>query len=133
MILPPEFETIVHDEHGSQSDAAPLPALDPRAMALSDEAVDLGSCTQWDTIMVTTCSSVYELIVLQGKNGDVLARGGTHLPEFRRMTLAGSTAGGTALKVNTIDAGLRMELHAGGHVLVTSPVRSIVRYRAGRS
>ncbi len=91
------------------------------------DTIRLDSCSRWEMIVVNTHSSVYELIVLQGKCGDVLARGGKHLPDFRRVTLVGATAGGSALKLNVIDVGFRMELHVDQKILFTSPVRAINR------
>lgn len=41
----------------------------------------------------------------------MLVRGGRKFPEFCRVVFIESTAGGTALKINTIDIGLRMEFH----------------------
>jgi hypothetical protein len=42
----------------------------------------------------------------------------------------GSTAGGTALKPNTIDVGLRMEFNLGGEIMVTSAVKAVAREHA---
>jgi hypothetical protein len=57
----------------------------------------------------------------------VLVRGGRKFPEFRRVVLAGSTGGGRALKMNTIDLGLRMEFCVDGTIIVTSPVKAVHR------
>ena len=63
--------------------------------------IDLGSCTAWDTIVVNTRASVYELIVLRGDEGDVLVRGGSHFTEFRRVLFVGSTADGGSFRPPT--------------------------------
>ena len=44
-------------------------------------AIYVDSCAAQDTIVVTTRSSVYELVVLRGDRGDVLVRGGRHFTE----------------------------------------------------
>ena len=76
-------------------------------------AIRLNACSRLETITVNTRSSVYEVIVLRGDRGDVLVRGGRLLPEFRYMKFVGSTAGGSALRPNTIDVGLRMSFASG--------------------
>ena len=87
----------------------------------------LKSCTPSETILVQTRSSIYEMIVVRGDRGEVLVRGGKMLPDFRRATFVGSTAGGTALKPNTIDVGLRMEFNLGGEIMLTSVVKAVAR------
>jgi hypothetical protein len=90
----------------------------------------LTSCSPSETILVRTRSSVYEMIVVRGDRGEVLVRGGKMLPAFRRAIFMGSTAGGTALKPNTIDVGLRMEFNLGGEIMVTSAVKAVAREHA---
>jgi hypothetical protein len=103
--------------------------VEPGLMPTSADAVHLNSCSPLETLVVNTRSSVYELIVLQGERGEVFVRGGKLLPEFRRARFVGSTTGGTALKLNTIDLGLRMEFNLGGQIMVTSAVHAISRQR----
>jgi hypothetical protein len=93
----------------------------------SNDAIQLDSCPQFERIRVKTRSSVYDVIVLCGGVGDVLVRGGRFFPEFRRVRLAGSTAGGTALKLRSISVGFRMELHFNGESVVTSRVQTVSR------
>jgi len=92
-----------------------------------DAEFRLGSCQPFETIVAHTCTSIYELMVLDGGAGDVLVRGGKKFPEFRRVWFAGSTAGGSALKMNSIDVGLRMEFHTSESVVITSPVVAVAR------
>jgi hypothetical protein len=103
-------------------------AFDSRALSASNDAICLDSCEQSEKIVVNTRSSVYELIVLQGDIGDVLVRGGSKFPKFRRVQFVGSTAGGSALKMNTIDVGLRMEFHLGRRIVITSAVQALSRH-----
>ena len=104
--------------------------LDSCAARPSDDAIQLDSCRRFEEIVVRTRYSVYELVVLSGDNGDVLVRGGRAFPEFRPARLAGSTSGGRALKVGSIDVGLHMELHADGESFVTSTIQAISRIDA---
>jgi hypothetical protein len=114
-----------------EDDRATTPAqiqtLGDRPTGPAANAMRLDSCARWEAIVVSTQSSVYELIVLDGKCGNVLMRGGKHLPDFRPVTLIGATTGGRALRQNVIDVDFRMELRVDHQILVTSPVRIISR------
>jgi hypothetical protein len=90
-------------------------------------AIHIDSCAAQDTIIVTTRSSVYELIVLRGDRGDVLVRGGSHFTEFRRVLFLGSAAAGGALEPHTVDIGLRMTFGVDDRVVITSEVQSLSR------
>src|SRR5438128_11756470 len=80
---------------GDENSSAPVVlAFDHRALPPSSDAICLDSCEQFEKIFVNTRHSVYELIVLHGDIGDVLVRGGSKFPEFCRVRLVGSTAGG---------------------------------------
>jgi hypothetical protein len=87
-------------------------------------SIHLDSCAEWETILVHTRSSVYELIVLRG-DGDVLVRGGTHFTDFQRVEFLGSTADDGSLTPRTIDIGLRMIFKFGDRLIITSPVQSL--------
>ena len=97
------------------------------------KSMALDSCDSLERVNVKTRQSAYEMVVVSGSEGEVLVRGGRHFPEFRRAFLAGATAGGSALRLRTIEVGLRMELHAGGHVYFTTPVESFSRVTSLRS
>jgi hypothetical protein len=74
---------------------------------------------------VNTRSSVYELIVLRGDQGDVLVRGGRQFPDFCRARFIGSIADGGSLQPWTIDIGLRMQFICGDRLVITSAVESL--------
>jgi hypothetical protein len=95
-------------------------------------SIHIDSCAVWETILVNTRSSVYELIVLRG-DGDVLVRGGTHFTEFQRVVFLGSTADGASLTPRTIDIGLCMIFKFGARLIITSPVQSLSRRPAPES
>jgi hypothetical protein len=100
------------------------------AAAQSDGAVYLDSCREFDRIVVRTRYSVYELIVLSGTDGDVLIRGGRTFPDFRRARFEGSTAGGSALSLRSVDVGRRMELQVGRKRFTTSTIQTVSRIDA---
>jgi hypothetical protein len=95
-------------------------------------SIHIDSCAVWETILVQTRSSVYELIVLPG-DGEVLVRGGTHFTEFQRVDFLGSSADGGSLTPRTIDIGLRMIFKFGARLIITSPVQSLSRRPAPES
>ena len=94
-----------------------------------DDAIQLDSCAPFERIVVKTGKSVYEVIVLSGRAGEVLVRGGRFFPEFRRAILTGSTADGSALKPRSIEVGLRMELRVEREAFITSTVQALSRDR----
>ena len=77
-------------------------------------------------LTVETENSRYELTILCGRTGDVLVRGGEFFPYTTPARLAGSSRGGSLLKLRGIYVGFRMELHAHETSIITSRVRSIV-------
>src|SRR5947199_4100079 len=92
-----------------------------------DAACDLEDCAPFDRICFRTRRSDYEVIVLNGGSGSVLVRGGRYFPEFDRARLAGSTLGGSAIKVRTIQVGCRLELRIGRETIVTSSIEAVSR------
>jgi hypothetical protein len=95
------------------------------ASSQPDNAIELDSCPPFQWIVVTTRKSVYDIIVLSGDAGKVMVRGGRFFPEFRPVTIAGSTFGGSAMKLRTICVGLHLEVHVDGKSFVTSPIRTV--------
>ena len=90
-------------------------------------SIHIDSCAPRETIVVTTRSSVYELVVLRGAQGLMVVRGGRHLPKFRRALFIGSTADDGKVAPRTIDIGLRLKFVSGNWSFLTSPVQSICR------
>jgi hypothetical protein len=87
--------------------------------------IHLGSCAVQETIVVNTSSSVYELIVLRGEEGDLLVRGGRLLPDFCRVLFLGSTAAGGPLQPRTIEIGNRMQFMCGDRLITTTAVQAV--------
>jgi hypothetical protein len=93
----------------------------------SDEGIQIEACSPLDHFVVETQNSVYDLVVVSPKDGDVLVRGGRLFPDFRQAQLVGATAGGHTIKLLGIHVGLRLELLVDRRSVVTSRVRSVYR------
>jgi hypothetical protein len=78
-----------------------------------------------DRLLVRTQNNLYEIVITSPATGEVLVRGGQFFPEFTAVRLAGSTLGGSFLKMRSVHTGFRIEFSVGPGVVVTSPVRSI--------
>jgi hypothetical protein len=83
---------------------------------------DLGAL---ERLIVTTANSTYEIILLASASADVLVRGGAFFPVFTRARLAGSSLGGSFLKLRSVHVGFRLELNTERGFIITSPVRSV--------
>ena len=57
--------------------------------------------------------------------GSILVRGGAFFPVFMPARLAGSSLGGSFLKLRSIHVGFRLELSTDRGFIITSPVRSV--------
>jgi hypothetical protein len=104
-------------------------ALSPAGRAFMTDTIKLGTCRDFDRILVKTRHSVYEMLVLSAGSGDVMVRGGVFGTEFQRATLTGSTFGGSAVKRRAICVGRFLELHVGGKAFVTSSVQAASHHR----
>jgi hypothetical protein len=105
--------------------------LDSASQGGKTMSIGIDACAAQETIVVTTRSSAYELVVLRGDRGDVLVRGGSHFTEFSEVRFLGSLADDGSLERHTIDVGLRMKFAVGEQFVITSPVQSFSRHRAG--
>src|SRR6185436_20763430 len=90
-------------------------------------AIHLDSCLPFDRIAVRTHRSDYEVVVLPGSSGQVLVRGGRYFTTFQRAALAGSTFGGSAIRLRSIEVGGQLELRVDGHPIVTSTIEAVSR------
>jgi len=87
-----------------------------------------------DRITVRTRHSVYEVVVLTPTTADVLVRGGAFFTDWTPARVAGSSLGGSFLKLHAIYVGFRMEIIDGRRSIVTSTVQTVSLVRgAGRS
>ena len=78
-----------------------------------------------ERVIVKTENSTYEMILLSSATADVLVRGGAFFPVFTPARLAGSSLGGSFLKLRSVHVGFRMELSCERGFIITSTVRSI--------
>src|SRR5215217_8998779 len=89
------------------------------------DGVHLEQLGALDRLIVRTQNNTYEIVVTAAATGDVLVRGGQFFPEFTAVRLAGSTLGGSFLKMRSVHQGFRIEFTIGRGVVVTSPVKTI--------
>ena len=88
--------------------------------------VQVETLTDLTELTVVTENSTYELTIISASTGEILVRGGRFFPEFTPARLAGSSMGGSFLKIRGIYVGFNLEFNADGRAIVTSRVRSIV-------
>jgi hypothetical protein len=89
------------------------------------EGVQLETLPDMETLTVQTENSTYEVTVISGRAGDILIRGGRFFPEFTEGRLAGSSLGGSFLKLRGIYVGFSLEIHFDKRLIITSRVRKI--------
>ena len=115
----PDTESIasVRMPHGHDSDGE------------SDGFIHLDTCSEHEWIVVTTRSSVYDVLVLSGNTAEVMVRGGRFFPEFRRATVAGSILGAAAgVNLGSICKGMHLLLDDGEKPVITSRIQSVSRH-----
>jgi len=89
------------------------------------EGVQLKTIEDMEKLAVHTENSLYEITVICGRTGDILVRGGRFFPEFTEARLAGSSLGGSFLKLRGIYVGFNLEIHFDKRLIITSRVRQI--------
>ena len=96
------------------------------------DGIALDRLAPLDRLLVRTRHSVYDIIVSSPSSGDVLVRGGEYFPSFAPARLAGSTLGGSFVKVRALHVGFRLEFTVGAQFVLTSAVQSIEVIAAAR-
>ena len=91
------------------------------------DGLQVGALQDLERLCVRTCNSTYEITVLSGRTAEVLVRGGQFFPEYTSARVAGSSLGGSFLKLHGIYLGFSMELQHDGQTIVTTAVQSISR------
>jgi len=89
------------------------------------EGVQLETMADMERLTVQTENSTYEITVICGRTGDILVRGGRFFPEFTAARLAGSSLGGSFLKLRGVYAGFNLEIHFDKRLIITSRVRQV--------
>jgi hypothetical protein len=110
-----------------------LPHVVPRRCTLDGfveavskaQGVALSHVDALSTLVVQTENSVYRITVLRPHAREVVVQGGAFFPLQTKACLAGSSFGGSCLKLGWVGIGLRMEFHAEDEWIITSHVRSI--------
>ena len=86
--------------------------------AIEADGIYLSALAAIDQLEVQTRNSIYKLTMLGG--GRVLVLGGAFFPVWTEAVLAGSTLGGSFLKIGWVGCGFCMEfLHAGQRIVTT--------------
>ena len=89
------------------------------------DGIHVADVSPLERLNVRTANSIYELIVLSPATGNILVRGGAFFPVFMPARLAGSSLGGSFLKLRSVHVGFRLELCTTRGFIITSPVRSV--------
>jgi hypothetical protein len=78
-----------------------------------------------ERLVVRTSNSTYEIVLVAPKRAEVLVRGGAFFPVFTPVRLAGSSLGGSFLKLRSVHVGFRLEFGTERGFIITSPVRTV--------
>jgi len=89
------------------------------------DGVQLELMQDMERLTVHTENSTYEITLICGRAGEILIRGGKFFPEFTEARLAGSSLGGSFLKLRGIYIGFNLEIHFDQRMIITSRVRKI--------
>jgi hypothetical protein len=91
------------------------------------EGINLREAEPLVPILVTTQNSRYRIIPLRWGDSDVLVQGGLFFPEPTEARLAGSTFGGSFLKMHWVTIGMHMDIDTenGGGPIITTRVADI--------
>ncbi len=115
-----------HPDAQNQTTAVPAAAVLSTWNSHSwDNGLHIDQLSALDRLTVLTQHSTYDIVMVSPTTGEVLVRGGEFFPEFTSVRLAGSTLGGSFLKMRSVHLGFRIEFAVGRGVIVTSPVRTI--------
>ena len=123
--------------HGRQVVGGTSQVMTARVPAVADletwakqpwtDGLQVDALQDLETLSVRTRNSTYEMTVLSGRTAEVLVRGGQFFPEYTSVRVAGSSLGGSFLKLHGIYLGFSMELQHDGQTIVTTAVQSIRR------
>ena len=89
------------------------------------DGLQVESLEDLSKLVIHTENSAYEIRVISGRTGEILVRGGKFFPEFTPARLAGSSLGGSFLKVRGIYVGFNIEITLESRTIITSRVRRI--------
>jgi hypothetical protein len=116
----------LHNRGSVSSTHCPLVAdLDTWSSLEWRDGLQVDELGDLESLVIHTRNSTYEIIVMDRHKAEVLVRGGRFFPAYTPARLAGSSLGGSFLKLHGIYVGFSMELHAGETPIITSAVRHI--------
>jgi hypothetical protein len=95
-----------------------------------DNGTQIDELEEMQRIQVRTVYSLYEITVIDGGSGEILVKGGEHIPDLTEGQLTGATLGGSFCKMRGIYPGFKMEFVANGKRLVTSTVQTVSVFHA---
>jgi len=78
-----------------------------------------------ERLIVKTANSTYDIILVDPERAGVMVRGGAFFPVYTPARLAGSSLGGSFLKLRSVHVGFRLELGTDRGFIITSPVRDV--------
>jgi hypothetical protein len=107
------------------SSVAAAAILDTWVSRAWTDGLQLESLPDFCEITVQTRNTLYEITVIDGPAREVTIRGGRFFADKTAARIAGSSLGGSFLKVGGIYAGFNLEIVAGGSTIVTTTVQSI--------
>lgn len=125
------------DENRTSSHQVPIGSEPTARFCPSAGLLDVWSDQEWthgvqvdklqvlDRVFVRTANSLYELTVLTPSSGEVLVRGGTYFQNVTIARVAGSSLGGSFLKVRGIYEGFQLELVEGDSTIITGRVQKV--------
>jgi hypothetical protein len=93
--------------------------------------VEIDDLAPYDRVTVRTRNSTYEMIVTCPETAEVLVRGGAFFRDFTRAHVAGSSLGGSFLKLRGVYAGFQLELVSNRIPVITTAVRTVIVASAG--
>ncbi|MBI3934322.1 MAG: hypothetical protein HY316_06490 [Acidobacteria bacterium] len=93
--------------------------------------VQIDRLADMQRVHVRTRYSLYEITIIDAREGEILVRGGKFFPELTEAHLQGATLGGSFCKLRGIYCGFKMEILGNGQRIITSNVQTISVF-AGR-
>ena len=90
------------------------------------DGVLVSDLTVHDRLTVCTRNSTYEIIVMEPQTAEVLVRGGRFFPQFAPARVAGSSLGGSFLKLHGVYAGFQLELITDDLPVITTRIRTVM-------
>jgi hypothetical protein len=89
------------------------------------QGIDVQSVEPLTLLVVRTENSVYQIVLLGPGESRIAVQGGQFFGSLTEGRLAGSSFGGSLLKLAWVGVGLHLEIYARGQRIVTSRVRAI--------